>query len=343
MQKYEWMDTLRVIATFAVIYLHVAADILYLYGKIPLWTWQIGNLYDSLVRFCVPVFFMLSGALLLNRDYELTDFLKKRFWRVIPPFLFWSVVYYFFHHYNPLKHETSKLLSVNFLDLLNGLIHKIFRGVDYHVWFVYALLGLYLCIPILRRWIKNAPEKEIKYFLIVWGIVLLYKIPGLWHHLPGIHLNHIAGYIGYLVLGYYLFHLKPVSKKISLTFFMVGVAVTFIGTYLWTKSISKFHGYFYEYLSYNVLLSSIGVFLLFKEVKITHLLLKKLIRFIGTHSYGIYLVHVLILHILKYFGWDWKLIHPVVGVPLISLFTFSLSAILIASLKKIRFLEKLVG
>jgi len=51
-----WIDSLRIFATFSVILLHVAATILYQYGSISNFNWWVGNIYDSSVRFCVPLF-----------------------------------------------------------------------------------------------------------------------------------------------------------------------------------------------------------------------------------------------------------------------------------------------
>lgn len=88
-----WMNNLRALATFSVIVLHVTFPILYNYGTININDWQVGNFFDSLVRFCVPVFLMLTGALLLGKPIEIASFFKKRFVRVLFPFLFWSSIY----------------------------------------------------------------------------------------------------------------------------------------------------------------------------------------------------------------------------------------------------------
>jgi surface polysaccharide O-acyltransferase-like enzyme len=88
-----WLDFVRWIATIAVITIHVAAPYLYKYGSIPMLNWNFYNFIDSLTRFAVPFFVMLSGALLLNRNDSLKDFLFKRFSRVLIPFLFWSIIY----------------------------------------------------------------------------------------------------------------------------------------------------------------------------------------------------------------------------------------------------------
>src|ERR1700748_2984293 len=99
-QTFDWINSLRLIALFAVIVLHTAAVPLGQYGHIPLNTWLTADFYNALVRFAVPVFVMITGALLLHRQYELGDFLKKRLGRVLVPFLFWSLVYIGYSWYN---------------------------------------------------------------------------------------------------------------------------------------------------------------------------------------------------------------------------------------------------
>jgi surface polysaccharide O-acyltransferase-like enzyme len=84
----DWLDAVRWIATIAVITIHVVAPYLYQYGQISNLNWNIYNIIDSLSRFAVPFFVMLSGALLLNRTITLIDFLKKRFLRILIPFCF---------------------------------------------------------------------------------------------------------------------------------------------------------------------------------------------------------------------------------------------------------------
>ncbi|PKK90618.1 MAG: hypothetical protein CVV64_09685 [Candidatus Wallbacteria bacterium HGW-Wallbacteria-1] len=83
-QNLEWLDNSRIIATSAVILLHVS-QILLCNHKLGTINWWIGNFYDSLVRWCVPAFIMLSGALLLNPDKKSLS--KAENWSYIPYFI----------------------------------------------------------------------------------------------------------------------------------------------------------------------------------------------------------------------------------------------------------------
>lgn len=329
--KLFWLDNIRAVSTIAVVILHVAAPILYKYGEITEENWNIGNFYDGMVRFCVPVFFMLSGALLLSKDYELSYFLKKRFWRIIPPLFFWSLIYLIYDIFLTGEQSFTLINSVKII------IRKFFYGAKFHLWFVYTLLGLYLFIPILRKWIKHSNDKEILYFLILWFATIVYSIPYLKIYLPDIPLTNFSGYIGYLVLGYYLSNLTKRTKYIPIIFMIIGIGITIYGTYYLTHKKNVFFSFFYGYLTPNVLLSSIGVFLILKNLRINNEMLKKLISFLSNHSFGIYLVHILILTFLNKFGINWKFTNPIISIPITSIICIFLSSLTIYLLRKIKY------
>lgn len=316
--------------------LHVSAPILSKFNELPIYTWNIGNLYDSLTRFCVPIFFMLSGALLLSKDYELEYFIKKRFLRIIPPFIFWSLVYIIYDIIKGGKDFNSIIEVVTFF------LRKIFHGSQYHLWFIYTIMGLYLFVPILRKWIKNATQKEILYFLIIWIITILYGIPHLKGYLPKIYLVNFSGYLGYMVLGYYLSQLKQQKNFLSILLIVLGVCITIIGTYCFTIKSSSFNSYFYGYLTPNVLIVSIGVFLLFKELKIKSKRINTVLGYISSYSFGIYLSHVLILKLLTEIGFNWSFTNAVISIPLVTMVTIALSTLIIHFGKKIKIVSKLI-
>ena len=330
-EKLIWLDNLRVISTIAVIILHVSAPILYKYGEISEVIWNTGNFYDGMVRFCVPVFFMLSGALLLSKDYELSYFLKKRFWRIIPPLIFWSLIY-IFYDYVLVGEKSFTLISS-----IKMIIRNIFYGSKIHLWFVYTLLGLYLFIPILRKWIKNSNNNEILYFLIIWFATIIYSLPYFKTYLPNIPLTNFSGYIGYLVLGYYLSNLTIRNKYMPIIFIIIGIGITIYGTYYLTHKNNEFSQYFYGYLTPNVLLSSIGVFLILKNFTIKNNAIKKLILFLSNQSFGIYLVHILTLTLLSKIGINWQFANPIISIPITTIICILISSLIIYLLRKVKY------
>ena len=326
-----WINNLRFLALFGVMLVHASFSLLYNKYDIDYNTWQIGNFYDSIARFCVPIFFMLSGATLLSKDYDLTDFLKKRFKRIIPPLIFWSLVYIAYDLIFTLNSPFS--IKVIGKKVLYAFVH----GSRFHMWFIYVLIGLYLLIPILRRWIKHATKKEIHYFLLIWLLTIVYQFPHFDQYLPDITLIHFSGYVGYMVLGYYLCQRSLPSRVLSILFILVGTSVTFFGTIYLSAQDNHFNEFFYGYLSPNVLLSSAGLFLLFRTLSIRNSRLQALSSFVNNHSYGIYLVHILILELLHYVGINWQFIHPAIGIPVAALSCLVLSIVSIYVLTKIKF------
>lgn len=327
--KQEWFNNLRAVATIAVIVIHVSSNVLINYNKIAFSNWIFALTFSSFARFSVPIFFMLSGALLLQKDYSISQFINKRFIKIIPPFLFWSVVYVFYDAFI-VGHKTYT--PFQFLKLI-GL--KLANDNQYHLWFVYTLLGLYLFIPIIRKWVKNSNKNEIGYFLIIWLVTFLYSLPLINTYLPKIVLSSFAGYLGYMVLGYYLTQYN-FNKKYALMSALFGLILIITGTFYTAKNnASLSNNYFTNNLNFPIFFYATGVFLLFKNIEFKSQILQKTINFISDYSFGIYLVHVLIIKILNRYDINWKMMHPALSIPITVIICLSLSIILAYISRKI--------
>ncbi|MFL9831939.1 acyltransferase family protein [Flavobacterium sp. ST-87] len=331
--KLQWADILRTIATIAVIILHVTAPLLT--SMESLTNWWIGNIIESSVRFSVPVFFMLTGALLFDKEYPLNTFLKKRFFRVIIPFLFWSIVYISFSLTLKVLHNEE----LHFFNVLNFVIDQFKNGSSYHLWFVYTLLGIYLFTPIISKWIRNSSNKEILYFLIIWSLTVLYTYPVLSIFDTKIDLSHFTGFLGYTILGYYLrmISFENSNKKdfIAIAMFLTGLIITMTGTFLLYKLKGEMDELFYEYLTLNVLMCSIGMYMYIKDKNVKNQYILKFLNLMNRFSYGIYLVHVLVLTFLTKAGITCFFIHPLIGVPVTSLLCLSFSVLIVYIINKL--------
>ena len=317
---------LRVLATFSVIVIHVSGPLVVKFGDISLFDWNLANFFDSISRYSVPMFFMISGALLLDKDYDLIYFLKRRFGKILPPFLIWSLIYSLFNRY-ALNDEVFNISKV---------VKDIFYGSEYHLWFVYALLGVYLMTPVLRKWIKHTSQKEILYVLIIWLFTLIIKIPGFIIYFPKIDLTYFSGFIGYFILGYYLSKIKFQEKLISILLVLLGVIVTIVATWFFTIKNSIFYEYFYEYLSLNTLMVSIGVFILFKKMNISNEQLNSIVLKLSECCFGIYLIHPLVLKLFNLIGYNVYILSPIISVLMISLTCFICSFFIISCFKKLK-------
>lgn len=324
-----WISNLRLVALYAVIVLHCTSILLGQYGKVPLTSWLAADFLNAFVRFAVPVFVMITGALLLPREYEIGSFLKKRLTRVVIPFIFWSLVYVAYSWYN----EEFSFTGDTWANVKTVLI-LLKNGSSYHLWYVYMLVGLYFFIPVIGKYVRNASEKEILYFLIVWFAVMMLNQPYLLPYNPSVDMHYFAGFAGYLVLGYYLAGKTFNVKKLRLWLFLLFVfSVTLItaGSWLLIKYPSFPGTMFYEPVNPAVLILSVSVFMLAKlTIPKVPPLVTRIRDFAGSYNYGIYLAHALVLYFLdEPFGISYKLCTPAISIPLTALVCFVLSLLLV--------------
>src|SRR5208283_3393640 len=320
------------------------------------------DFYQSIGRIGVPLFVMLTGALLLepSKNESLSDFFKKRWARIGLPWIFWVVAYFAWDFLIEHQAFTS-----------NAIIQGILNGPYYQFWYLYMLLGLYLLTPILRVLLAHADETLIKYLLVLWFLgAAIIPVAGL---LTTYQLNStvltITGYVGYFVLGTYLLTVQV--RRSTLSIFMIfGIALTVIGTYLLAATIGGGTMYFFQqYLSPTIILASIMMFLLLITVKAPSAQIEtsplitiqppsakkenspskvnKLIKVISQNSLSLFLFHVMVLESLQkgYFGFaiNGNTINSIIGVPLMTVIVLFVSLAIILLLKKIPYLKKLIG
>ena len=317
-----WLDVVRFIAMFTVVCCH-CADPFNFYpgtapniGEIKLW----GAIYGSVLRPCVPLFVMITGALLLPVRGDTSAFYKKRITRVLYPFLIWSVIYNLFPWITGLLGFTPRIIldffpyageevmrqsfSVAVKYILN--IPFNFSILAVHMWYIYLLIGLYLYLPVFSAWVEKASERAKLMFLLAWGVTLLlpYYYQFVSNYLWGTcswnsfgMLYAFAGFNGYLLLGHYLKNLEWSLKKtlaIGIPMFAVGYAVTFLGF----RHITALPEYtdemlelFFTYCSLNVVMMTIPVFMLAKKVKVNSERMKKALANLTVCGFGIYMIH----------------------------------------------------
>ena len=324
-----WADRLRNIATVMVIAIHVAAPIAHAPTDIESSWWWAGNFWNSLSRPGVPLFVMLSGFLLLGRDYPLPAFLKRRFSRVAIPALVWMVAYSIYGFIDKNSPAT----------IWEALRNIIVSPVHYHLWFIYLIIGLYLAYPILRPWVKSASERDFGYFFIMciigtWG----YKILATFFNLHiGIYFELFTNNAGYFVLGYYLGtkvapEMESENEKIlpwrfsakqlgyiGLALIALGTSGTGLATYVVNDGYQagqEFNVFFYDYLTPNVGVSAIGWFLLARFTMFKHHLLDIEKEFAAA-SFGIYLAHVFVMDWWGKCAYWHSGQHPFKGIPVL--------------------------
>ena len=321
-QHIVWLDVVRFIAMFTVVCCH-CTDPFNFYpgtapniGEIKLW----GAIYGSVLRPCVPLFVMITGALLLPVRGDASTFYKKRIPRVFYPFLIWSVLYNLFPWITGLLGLNPQIIldffpyageevmqqsfSVSLKYIL--MIPFNFSILAVHMWYIYLLIGLYLYLPVFSAWVEKASERAKLMFLLAWGVTLLlpYYYQFVSNYLWGTcswnsfgMLYAFAGFNGYLLLGHYLKNLEWSLKKtlaIGIPMFAAGYAVTFLGF----RHITALPEYtdemlelFFTYCSLNVVMMTIPVFMLAKKVKVNSERMKKALANLTVCGFGIYMIH----------------------------------------------------
>ena len=321
-QHIVWLDVVRFIAMFTVVCCH-CTDPFNFYpgtapniGEIKLW----GAIYGSVLRPCVPLFVMITGALLLPVRGDASTFYKKRIPRVFYPFLIWSVLYNLFPWITGLLGLNPQIILDFFPYAGEEVMQQSFSvSLEYilmipfnfsilavHMWYIYLLIGLYLYLPVFSAWVEKASERAKLMFLVAWGVTLLlpYYYQFVSNYLWGTcswnsfgMLYAFAGFNGYLLLGHYLKNLEWSLKKtlaIGIPMFAVGYAVTFLGF----RHITALPEYtdemlelFFTYCSLNVVMMTIPVFMLAKKVKVNSERMKKALANLTVCGFGIYMIH----------------------------------------------------
>jgi len=286
------LDAVRVGACFMVVVLHVAAVNFHVFD----YQWWASNFYDSLTRSCVPVFLMISGALLLSRQESLGDFLSKRFARIIPPLLFWSL---FYMGWNTLHGTDYGALGGWLTELLNG-------PVVFHLWYLYAIVGIYLFVPFLRRVWNASHPSEKKLYLALWALASCW--PTLEAALEidvdllgNYELHSFFGLAGYLFLGAYVhdrYHEQANKARywlVNAALFLVFSVLTMAATFAYSRKVGAPDGLFYEYLSPLVMASSVCAFNVLFGLGRRFAGHSSPVQQISACTLGIYCIHIFVM------------------------------------------------
>ena len=328
-----WLDVIRCVAMIMVIGVH-CIDPFYIsptMRAIPEYT-HWAAIYGSLLRPSVPLFVMMTGLLLLPvKKQPLGKFYKKRIYRVLFPFLIWSVLYSMFPWVTGVLGLPKEIIgdffcytqgqeSQSLIDSLKdvAMIPFNFSHKENHMWYIYLLIGLYLYMPFFSAWIENADRKTKRAFLLIWIISLF--IPYLKEYVANCLFErsgyvfgtdtwnefglfyYFAGFNGYLLLGHYV--KKGNDWSLMKTFilcilmFAVGYYITYTGfstTASNPNATETEMEIFFTFCSPNVLLMTLATFLLLQKVVITNSTVIKVLANMTQCGFGIYMVHYFVV------------------------------------------------
>ena len=353
--RHVYIDMLRIAASFAVVVIHVVSKGVKDFD-ITSFSWDICNIADGLSRFSVPVFVMISGCFFLNPDktYSLKKIATKIL-RLIIAFFVWSIIY---GVTDVIFSDGESLSSVLYGLILDTVIGK------YHMWYIFLIIGLYILSPVLKR--ITAEKKITEYFLIItfvftFCLVFAEKIfkelmgtnvfvnlvsEVLSSIVPNFNLDFLSGYVFYFIMGYYL-NQHSFSKKVCAVVYSLGTVsglTIILGTYLLSAAENKLVETFYDYLGFPCCILSISIFIFVKNIFSNVNLKEKtyaLVCSVSKLTFGIYLVHVLIIDLFeKVFGLYIGSFNTVLSVMLLIVLTYIISLIITYILNKIPVVKK---
>lgn len=323
--RVEWVDLLRVVACFMVVLSHACDPFVGEFDN-DRTAFLTGTAIGSLMRPCVPLFVMMTGVLLLpvaERDRGLTAFYRRRVGRLVWPLVFWSIMlpvigYCYFNFVNP---DTANAMLSGGLYETDRFIPRMWSWIfnfNYDttaLWYLYMLVGLNLVMPILNAWLLSASRRDIKTILVIWGISLLLPYVSMFAPSLGYEGNYgnygilgvcdwnvygsfyyLSGFIGYLILAYYLktYPLQWSAAKtaaIMLPMFAIGYAITFAG-YVGVQAIHPGDYAFLEviwlFCGINVFMMTLPVFVFIQRLKFRP---RRWLASLASLTFGIYLVH----------------------------------------------------
>ena len=296
-QRIVSLDLIRVVAILLVITQHAWTGL-----QLDEPTASISRyLYQALVVMGVPLFFMLSGALMLTaKPLPIRDFLTKRFKRLLLPFALWATLIYII---SVAMHKYPEIETLQ--DALRCYIpYMLTDKVNASSWYIFVLIGIYLLTPFLQRALLAPQARQlVRYGLALWigWIVLRSYYP----QFGSMHYYSASAfmYIGFYLCGYYCVSYltnERINRRVGILGFMMAYALNVSGLIAGTDTT----------IAHTM--ATVCLFLLLKSCRIQHL--GKLVTSLGYYTYVVYFIHVPIvstLCALNAWGWCTLWLRPI--------------------------------
>jgi len=292
---------------------------------------------------------MISGAMFLRteKEYTFSTMLKKYIPRMLICLVFWGVVYAVLDIYLFGSFSIKTILLIPWQVISNS--------TGYHLWYLYALIAIYLMIPVFKIIVNNLNQKQLGFVLIVWMILSLGSTQ--FNEITsalniGLSLDWycplIVNWGGYILLGHYLYT-YDFEKKYTALLISCGLLILMIGS-IGNTLLTKLTNNNFEALSLpsglTTCFCAAAIFLIFKSLfnKRYSEKTSKVISNIANHTFGIYLIHVLLNTIIfRIIKLPLNFCNPVISILIYAIAIFAVSYIIVAVLKKIPLIKKVVS
>ena len=259
----HYFDYLRLMAAIGVVYMHTAASPLR--GGIDP-GWHGMNILTSLAFTAVPLFFMMSGYLLLTSEKtaDISYLLKKRLPHLLVPLAGWTVVAVLWR----------AVLDSNFSlhSVLGGLLSALHTPAWVHFWYMYTLIALYVISPILYGGLRVLDKNGHIFLFSLCCLVSVQAIVQILFPATAIHIDLIdklgiyGGCVALFLLGYYLGKLeRKIPNWMLGSAALVTLTVIILGTWQRSAQAGQYDAAFQSQgAGFEVVLAAC-IFLLFKQ------------------------------------------------------------------------------
>lgn len=282
------LDFLRVLAILECIVAHALlaeplTDVEY--------SWAVLFIPDT-----AAVFFMASGALILNRPDECGwRYVLHRVMTYVPEFVIFSVIYVLLNHHFGIAPTTTTLKQ--------QILFMFFTPTWSPGWFILALTGLYFVAPMLWAWVRRTTKRQVEIGIAVWFASTFMSVigPHTYVNVPMSMFGTVYNYAGYMLIGFYLsrWPFSGRSLRFKTAYFALAVGVGVVFAYFVARSGEKW-GYLsglVNGLSFNVVLLSLlqyGIVLLLPGRWFRGLFAKVTV-WLSVLSLGVYCCHWLVI------------------------------------------------
>ena len=321
-------DILRVISMIMVIIIHIANVYCRSFGLISTKSYLISLIFNTICRVSVPIFFMISGSLLLDRSFNKEKYLKRVI-KYVVLIVAWDIIYLVWEYF---------YLGVTY-DKLYMLIIDPYRA---HLWFLYTILVLYAIQPLLKLIMDKSNNIVKTILLIVWIVLSLASMLN-----PYIaKFFTIFSYIGYFIIGKYLYDFikKFDLRKYNLSLVLIMIicySISIWMNYSLSINLNQFYNLFFAYRTPFIMINSFALYVLIIS-NYRKDSLNKFVTGLSDLSLGVYLIHGIFLDVtVKVF--IYSSINSLIGIPIFTVIIFVLSIISTYIIKKIKYLNYIIS
>jgi len=305
-KRIEYYDVLNVLAAICVVWIHFGNGFHY-YSATTEWQWCL--IIQVSCYWAVPVFFMLTGATLMDypRKYSTREFFRRRIKRTLIPYLFFGVVALFWYG---LLWNGGGWVEINWehpvLSLLDIFINNRMESI---YWFLPVLFGIYIAMPALSVFARPENRKQLDYLVCIGTLTIsvfpffakmIQEFGGLseylWNSALEIPLLGGGGYILFPVLGYWA-STHDFKRKERILCYLAAVssfALRWWGLAFLSARDGATNQLFMDYCGFPSAFLAMGVFVFIKTLCQSHPLPEKMRRFLqglSSCSFGVYLIH----------------------------------------------------